>query len=96
VKQSDGVSTVRKDELKVEVKGDDTTAYVDGKETLAFSHKQLQQNEMLDKGAVGIRVWSSHAAFDDFEVNGPGIKRSGAAVSPAGKLTIIWGRMKYR
>jgi hypothetical protein len=81
-------------ELKVEVNGDDTTAYVDGKETLAFSHKQLQKNEMLDKGAVGTRVWSSHAAFDDFEVNGPGIKRSGAAISPAGKLAIIWGCLK--
>jgi hypothetical protein len=81
-------------ELKVEVKGDDTTAYVDGKNTLAFSHKKLQQGERLDKGAVGIRIWSSHAAFDDFEINGPGIKPSGLAVSPAGKLAITWGNIK--
>ena len=82
-------------ELKVEVKGDDTTAYVDGKEMLAFSHKQLQKNEMLDKGAIGVRIWNSHAVFDDFEVNGPGIKPSGASVSSVGKLAIIWGNLKF-
>ena len=78
--------------LEVEVKGDDTTAYVDGEETLAFSHKQLQPGEMLNEGAVGIRIWNSHAAFDDFDVNGPGIQPS--AVSPAGKLAITWGHLR--
>jgi hypothetical protein len=55
-------------ELKVEVKGDDAIGYVDGEKKLAFSHKQLQKDQILDKGAVGIRIWNSHAAFDDFEV----------------------------
>jgi len=82
-------------ELKVEVVGDDTTAYVDGEEILALSHEQLQENERLDKGAVGVRIWNSHAAFDDFEINGPGIKPSGLAVSPAGKLSTTWGSLKY-
>ena len=44
------------------------------------------------RGAVGIRIWNSHAAFDDFEVNGPGIQAS--AVSPSGKLAAAWGRLK--
>ncbi|MDQ1327756.1 MAG: pectate lyase [Candidatus Poribacteria bacterium] len=81
-------------ELKVEVKEDDTNAYVDGKKTLTFSHKKLQAGERIDKGAVGIRIWSSHAAFDDFEVNGPGIKPSGLAVSSTEKLAITWGKIK--
>ena len=67
---------------------------VDGEELMEFSHKQLQENEMLDTGAVGVRIWNSHAVFEDFEVNGPGIKLSGAAVSPAGKLAITWGYLK--
>jgi len=79
-------------ELKVEVKGDDTIAYVDGEEKLAFSHKQLQADARLDKGAVGIRIWNSHAMFDDFEINGPGIQSS--PVSPAGKLAIAWGYLR--
>jgi len=80
-------------ELKVEVKGDDTIAYVDGEEKLAFSHKQLQADAKLDKGAVGIRIWNSHAMFDDFDVNGPGIQSS--PVLPAGKLAITWGCLRY-
>lgn len=80
--------------LRVEVQGDDTIAYVDGEEMLAFSHEQLQAGEMLDNGAVGVRIWNSHAAFDDFELNGPGIKPSGMSVSPASRLAITWARLK--
>lgn len=79
-------------ELKVEVKGDETTAYVDGKQALAFSHKKLQPAEKFDKGAVGIRIWNSHAMFDDFDVNGTGIKPS--AVSASRKLATLWGQVK--
>ena len=82
----------RRYSLEVEVKGNDTTAYVDGEEALAFSHKQLQPGEMLNEGAVGIRIWNSHAAFDDFEVNGPGIQPS--AVSPMRKLATAWGDLR--
>lgn len=40
-------------ELKVEVNGNDTIAYVDGEEIMIFSHEQLQENQIFDKGAVG-------------------------------------------
>ena len=89
------LETERWYELEVEVNGNDTTAYVDGEEIMTFSHEQLQENQIFDKGAVGIRIWNSHAMFDDFELNGPGIKLSGQALSPMGTLATTWGQVKF-
>ena len=78
-------------ELKIEVEGNQFKFYVDGEMVQEFS------NDEFDKGAVGLRVYSSHAVFDDFEVNGPGIPKSGGApVEPKWKLAIAWGNLKSR
>ncbi len=76
-------------ELKIEVEGNQFRFYVDGEMVQEFS------NDEFGKGAVGLRVYSSQAVFDDFEVNGPGIPKSGgASVKPEWKLAIAWGDLK--
>lgn len=76
-------------ELKVEVVGQKFKFYVDGELVQEFT------NDEFEKGAVGIRVYDSQAIFNDFEVNGPGIPKSGGiVVEPIKKLAVVWGQVK--
>ena len=75
-------------QLKLEVAGPDFKLYVDGELVHEFT------NDEFETGAVGLRVYGSTAIFDDFEVNGPGIPKSGLAVDSTGKLSVVWGKVK--
>jgi len=71
--------------LKVEVKGDNIKCYVDGKIEI-----DLQDNS-FPQGAIGVGTFNAEGHFDDVTVNGKNIP---SGVSPTGKLSTFWGKIK--
>ena len=72
--------------FKVIVKGDTLEGYYEDKFISTIEDKDLK------KGKVGVRIYGCTAHIDDFDVGGPGIPSS--PVEGAGKIAIIWGRLK--
>jgi hypothetical protein len=52
------------------------------------------EDEDLEKGKVGVRVYGCTSHIDDFDVNGPGIPAT--SVEATGKLAATWGSLKKR
>ena len=78
--------TDREYELELTVKGDTFQFFVDGEDMGEW------EDDQLETGMVGIRVWSAIMSVDDFEVNGPGIPAT--AVDSQDKLAVTWGDVK--
>ncbi|MFC1714462.1 hypothetical protein ACFL6S_12410, partial [Candidatus Poribacteria bacterium] len=72
--------------LELVVKGNHSQFYIDGEDMGEW------EDDQLETGMIGIRVWSAIMAIDDFEVNGPGIPAT--AVDSQGKLAVAWGGIK--
>jgi len=73
-------------ELELVVKGNNAHFYVDGEDMGEW------EDDQLETGKIGIRVWSAIMAVDDVDINGPGILPT--AVDCQGKLTAMWGWVK--
>jgi len=74
-------------DVKVVATGSDFVMYLNGEE-----QKRYTDNSGHDFGGIGLATYSAEAFFDNVKVDGPNIP--GAAVSSAGKLTTMWGRLK--
>ncbi len=73
-------------ELELIVNGNRAQFFVDGEDMGEWEDNQLET------GMIGIRVWSAIMAVDDFDANGPGIPST--AVDSQGKLAAAWGSIK--
>ena len=73
-------------ELKLVVEGNHAQFYIDGEDMGEWEDNQLET------GMMGIRVWQAIMAVDDFDINGPGIPAT--AVDSRGKLAVTWGKIK--
>lgn len=73
-------------ELEFVIEGTNARLFVDGEDMGDWDDDQL------DTGMIGIRVWLATMSIDDFEINGPGIPAT--AVESQGKLAITWGNIK--
>jgi len=73
-------------ELELIVEGNHFQFYVDGEDMGEW------EDDQLEKGMIGIRVWSAIMSIDDFDINGPGIPAT--AVDSQGKLASAWGGIK--
>ena len=73
-------------ELELTVEGNRFQFYIDGEDMGEW------EDDQLETGMIGIRVWSATMAVDDFDVNGPGIPSTD--VSSQGKLATAWGSIK--
>jgi hypothetical protein len=73
-------------ELKLVVEGNHAQFYIDGEDMGEWEDNQLET------GMMGIRVWQAIMAVDDFDINGPGIPAT--AVDSQGKLAFTWGKIK--
>jgi hypothetical protein len=74
-------------ELELIVKGNHAQFFVDGEDMGEW------EDDQLETGMIGIRVWSAIMAVDDFDANGPGIPST--AVDSQGKLAATWGKIKF-
>ena len=71
--------------IKIEAEGVMFTISVND-DDISFEYKGL------DHGKVGLTTWpGDHVLYDDVSIVGPGVSN---AVSPSGKLTTTWGRLK--
>ena len=73
-------------ELELVVEGNRAQFYIDGEDMGEW------EDDQLETGMIGIRVWSAIMAVDDFDANGPGIPAT--AVDSQGKLAVAWGKVK--
>jgi hypothetical protein len=73
-------------ELELVVEGNRAQFYIDGEDMGEWEDDQLQT------GMIGIRVWKAIMAVDDLDVSGPGIPST--AVDSQGKLAVAWGEIK--
>lgn len=73
-------------EFELIVEGNSFQFFLDGEDMGVW------EDDQLETGMVGVRVWNATMAVDDFDINGPGIKSS--AVDSQGKLAIAWGKIK--
>jgi len=73
-------------ELKLVVEGSHFQFYIDDEDMGAW------EDDQLETGMIGIRVWSAVMAIDDFDVNGPNIPNT--AVNSQGKMAVAWGKIK--
>jgi len=76
-------------DLKVDVKGDTFTFFIDGKQQW-----QLKDGD-YKAGAVGVFSWQTLASWESVKVTGPGISPP-TAVDPKGKLASTWAGLKAR
>lgn len=74
-------------ELRLVVKGKSFQFYVDGEAMGEW------EDDQLEKGMIGFRVYKAILAVEEFDVNGPGIPPS-QAVNPQGKIATVWSRIK--
>jgi hypothetical protein len=89
-------------DIKISAKGEDIAGWVDGKQVWKYTFNKIKWGrpagpikQGLLQGRVGFTTWSvpeSVGFFDDFKVEGPGIKPS--SVSPREKLATTWGNLK--
>jgi hypothetical protein len=73
-------------ELELIVKGNSFQFFIDGEDMGEW------EDDQLETGMLGIRVWSAIMAVDDLDINGPGIPAT--AVDSQGKLAVAWGEIK--
>jgi hypothetical protein len=78
----------REYELELIVEGSRAQFYIDGEDMGEW------EDDQLETGMIGIRVWSAIMSIDDFDANGPGIPAT--AVESQGKLAVAWGQIKQR
>jgi len=74
-------------ELKLIVKGQSFQFYIDGKDMGEW------EDDQLEKGMIGFRVYKAILAVDEFDVNGPGIPSS-KEVKFQGKIATAWSEIK--
>lgn len=87
---------------KIKAAGENITAWFDGEKVLEFTYNKLNWGrpahpvkEGLLRGKVGLMTWTGDMGivdFDEVHIEGAGIP--GLTVSPKGKLTTTWGRLK--
>jgi len=75
-------------DIKVVATGNEFIMSLNGKE----QKKYTDASGGHDFGGIGLATYQATAFFDNVKVDGKGIP--GAAVAPAGKLTITWGHLK--
>jgi hypothetical protein len=77
---------------KVVASGNRFEGYYDGKLIRKW------QDDRFKTGLIGIGVCGdgAQATFDDFVITGDKAPDAGRAVTPRGKLAIVWGRLKER
>jgi hypothetical protein len=76
----------------------DVKIIVDGDRFQLFLDGQLQddlKDPNYKEGRIGAWAWQTKASFDNFKITGKDIPDN-LAVEPAGKLSVVWGRMKER
>lgn len=73
-------------EVKVEMKGQNTRLYLNGKEQKDFN---FPEDVQIEAGGIALATYNASASFDDVKAEGPGL-----AVNPGGKAAIIWGELK--
>ena len=73
-------------ELKLVVKGNHFQFYIDDEDMGEW------EDDQLETGMIGFRVWSAIMAVDDLDINGPGIPAT--AVDSQGKMATAWGEIK--
>jgi hypothetical protein len=89
-------------DIKISAKGEDIAGWVDGKQVWKYTFNKVKWGRPagpikkgLLTGRVGFTTWNAPESvgfFDDFKLEGPGIKAS--PVSPRGKLATMWGEIK--
>jgi hypothetical protein len=92
-----GIETQEWHKYKLVVESNKASIFADDEEAI----KELQLDELPDvfkQGRIGFRQWADKAHYDNVLIQGSGIPRTpgepGAAVNPAGKLTVIWAALK--
>jgi len=81
--------------IKLEVKGENFTFWVNGKIALE------QQDDVVKEGAVGIGLGNYTGRFDNVEISGPDIPDvtpptwRASPVQPGGKKAMTWGAIKF-
>jgi len=73
-------------ELELIVEGNKFQFFIDGEDMGEW------EDDQLETGRIGLRVWSAIMAVDEFEINGPGIPRT--AVDSQGKLAATWAGIR--
>jgi len=74
-------------ELKLIVEGKSFQFYIDGKDMGEW------EDDQLEKGMIGFRVYKAILAVDEFDVNGPGISPT-KDVKCQGKIATVWSKIK--
>ena len=78
--------TAKEYEMELIVEGNKFQFFVDGEDMGEW------EDDQLETGKIGFRVWSAIMGVEDFDINGPGIPRT--AVESQGKLATTWARIK--
>lgn len=93
-----GVKIQEWHKYKLVVQSNKASIFVDDKEVI----KALDLGKFpkdFEKGRVGVRQWSDRAYYDNILVTGTGIPRTpgepGLSITPAGRLSMTWGTLKY-
>ncbi|MBD3182677.1 hypothetical protein GF312_10315 [Candidatus Poribacteria bacterium] len=73
-------------ELELVVEGNHFQFYVDGEDMGEW------EDDQLETGMIGLRVWNAIMAVDDLSIEGPNIPKT--TVEPQEKLASTWGMVK--